>query len=128
MPSASSSSAETITRASKSNLALAFISLPRERRRDITTFYAFCRIVDDIADSAALSPEEKQSALDVWKCAIERETERESGLASEVRELIAKYKIPREHLREILAGVEMDIAPQGFETWDDLRVYCYRVA
>ena len=43
-------SAEKITRASKSNLALAFVSLPRERRSDMTTFYAFCRIVDDIVD------------------------------------------------------------------------------
>jgi phytoene synthase len=43
-------SAEEITRASKSNLALAFIVLPRERRRDISTFYAFCRVIDDIAD------------------------------------------------------------------------------
>ena len=42
----------TITRQSKSNLALAFVSLGRERRRDITDFYAFCRVVDDIADSA----------------------------------------------------------------------------
>jgi phytoene synthase len=47
--------AATITRQSKSNLALAFVSLGRERKRDITIFYAFCRVVDDIADSAELS-------------------------------------------------------------------------
>ena len=47
---ASSVEAEAITRASKSNLALAFVSLPRERRGDITTFYAWCRVIDDIAD------------------------------------------------------------------------------
>ncbi len=45
-------SAAKITRQSKSNLALAFISLGRERKRDITVFYAFCRVIDDIADSA----------------------------------------------------------------------------
>ena len=42
--------AEKITRASKSNLALAFAALPKERRRDMSTFYAFCRLVDDIVD------------------------------------------------------------------------------
>src|SRR5262249_5038543 len=36
--------AATITRQSKSNLALAFVSLGRERKRDITIFYAFCRV------------------------------------------------------------------------------------
>src|SRR4029077_15271588 len=41
--------AAAITRQSKSNLALAFVSLGRERKRDITIFYAFCRVVDDIA-------------------------------------------------------------------------------
>ena len=52
--------AATITRQSKSNLALAFVSLGRERKRDITIFYAFCRVVDDIADSTELSVIEKR--------------------------------------------------------------------
>ena len=55
--------AATITRQSKSNLALAFISLGRERKRDITVFYAFCRVVDDIADSSELSVVEKRVRL-----------------------------------------------------------------
>ena len=55
--------AAKITRRSKSNLALAFVSLGKERRRDITIFYAFCRVIDDIADSAELSVEEKAQDL-----------------------------------------------------------------
>ena len=47
--SAPSTEALAITRASKSNLALAFVSLPRERREDMTVFYAWCRVIDDIA-------------------------------------------------------------------------------
>ncbi len=57
------SSAEEITRASKSNLAFAFVSLGKERRRDITIFYAFCRLIDDIADSTELAAEEKARRL-----------------------------------------------------------------
>ena len=41
--------AAKITRESKSNLALAFVALSRERRQDVTIFYAFCRLIDDIA-------------------------------------------------------------------------------
>ncbi|PYK29479.1 MAG: squalene synthase HpnD, partial [Verrucomicrobia bacterium] len=59
--------AARITRTSKSNLALAFVSLPKGRRRDITTFYAFCRVIDDIADDVDLSVEEKQRRLTVWR-------------------------------------------------------------
>ena len=59
--------AATITRQSKSNLALAFISLGRERKRDMTVFYAFCRVIDDIADSSELSVAEKQKQLAAWR-------------------------------------------------------------
>ena len=55
--------AATITRQSKSNLALAFISLGRERKRDITVFYAFCRVIDDIADSTELAVQKKARDL-----------------------------------------------------------------
>src|SRR5207245_9501047 len=40
-----SDAATEITRASKSNLAFAFIAMSGARRRDITTFYAFCRVI-----------------------------------------------------------------------------------
>ena len=48
------SSADQITKQSRSNLAFAFLALPAEKRRDITTFYAFCRRVDDAADDPGI--------------------------------------------------------------------------
>ncbi len=39
-----------ITRKSASNLALAFILLPRQKRDAMSALYAFCRKVDDVAD------------------------------------------------------------------------------
>lgn len=122
-------SAEAITKSSKSNLALAFVSLPKERRDDMTTFYAFCRIVDDIADSSALPADVKQAQLDAWRAAIDAPGgDDEPALADAVRGIISKYKIPREHFHEIISGVAMDLAPRRYETFEDLRLYCYRVA
>jgi phytoene synthase len=120
--------AQAITRASKSNLALAFFSLPRVRREDITSFYAFCRLVDDIADSGDIAIEEKRQRLDKWKKAVEIQSAGEPELASEVRRLAVRYDIPRGYFHEIIAGLEMDLAPQTYETFNDLRLYCYRVA
>ena len=40
----------TITRKSASNLALAFVLLPREKRDGMSALYAFCREVDDVVD------------------------------------------------------------------------------
>ena len=117
-----------ITRTSKSNLALAFVSLGRERRHDITTFYAFCRVVDDIADDVDLSVEEKTRRLGDWREWLRKPRPNESSFAADVRHLMGKYAISPEMLEEIIAGVEMDLSINRFQTFDELRVYCYRVA
>ena len=120
--------ATKITQASKSNLALAFISLGAERRRDITTFYAFCRVIDDIADDAELGVEEKQRRLTQWRESLRSVSPNEPEIAPEVRNLMAKYSLPAEMLEEIIAGVEMDLTIRRYATFDELRLYCYRVA
>jgi 15-cis-phytoene synthase len=120
--------AERITRQSKSNLALAFVALGRERRRDITTFYAFCRLIDDIADSSEFTIEEKSRRLMEWRASLRAAEPNEPPLAVEMRALIAKYSITLEMLEEIIAGVEMDLSISEYATFEALRVYCYRVA
>ena len=120
--------AAKITRQSKSNLALAFVSLGKERRRDITTFYAFCRVIDDIADSSALGVQEKTAGLAAWRRWIVAAENDEDPLAAEVRALLAKYPITPAMLEEIIAGVEMDLAGARYRDWNELRLYCYRVA
>ncbi len=119
--------AEKITRASKSNLALAFAALPKERRRDMSTFYAFCRIVDDIVDEPA-PREEKVAALTTWSSAVRAQTPGESALAAPVREIIARHSLSVEHFLEIIAGMEMDLDGASYATWEQLELYCHRVA
>lgn len=120
--------AAKITRQSKSNLALAFVSLGRERRRDITTFYAFCRVIDDIADSKTLPIEEKSRRLNQWRGWLRASGADEPDLAGEIRALIAKYSLSPEMLEEIIDGVEMDLSITRYANFEQLRVYCYRVA
>ena len=120
--------AAAITRQSKSNLALAFVSLGRERKRDITIFYAFCRVVDDIADSAELSITEKRMRLTNWRQILRAGTPDEPLLARDVRQLMHKYSLSPDMLEEIIAGVEMDLSIARYPTFEDLRIYCYRVA
>ena len=120
--------AATITRQSKSNLALAFISLGRERKRDITVFYAFCRVIDDIADSPGLVLAEKQARLANWRRMLQSAAPDEPLLARDVRGLMKKYSLPLSMFEEIIAGVEMDLSIRRYATFEELRVYCYRVA
>jgi phytoene synthase len=83
--------AAKITRQSKSNLALAFVSLGRERRQDITLFYAFCRVIDDIADDVDLSAEEKRRGLAEWREWLWAANSGEPSLARDLRGLFGKY-------------------------------------
>jgi phytoene synthase len=42
---------------------------------------------------------------------------------------VTRFTIPREHFEAVIAGVEMDLARDRYETWEgDLEEYCYRVA
>ena len=120
--------AAKITRNSKSNLALAFVALGRERRNDITIFYAFCRVVDDIADSTEATFDQKAADLRAWRTWIREATQGEPDLARDVRGLYAKYAITPAMLDEIIDGVEMDVGNVRYQTFEDLRLYCYRVA
>lgn len=128
MSSEPAPSAEEITRASKSNLALAFVSLGKKQRRDITIFYAFCRLIDDLADDPALAFAEKKRGLETWRAALSEPAPGESPIAPEVRRLIADYPLTPAMLAEIIDGVEMDLSISRYETFKELRAYCYRVA
>lgn len=114
----------------QSNLALAFLVLPKAKRRDMDVFYTFCRVVDDIADSPALPLATKQLYLDAWKRNLTKPASdpQPHRLGFQVRALLEKYRIPAELLLEIIAGVEMDLSSVRYQTWADLRQYCFRVA
>lgn len=122
------SEAKEITKRSQSNLAFAFISLPKQKRQDITTFYAFCRQVDDAADDPDVPLAERRHWLQGWRRWLRQAEPGEPGYASELRHLIEKYRIDYQLFEEILLGVEMDLEPVKFQDFNALHRYCYRVA
>jgi 15-cis-phytoene synthase len=122
------SEAHEITRKSQSNLAFAFFSLPKVTRQDITTFYAFCRHVDDAADDPEVPLSERRHWLQGWRRWLVQTEPDEPGFAAELRTLISKYRIDRQLFEEILLGVEMDLEPVRFQDFEALYRYCYRVA
>jgi phytoene synthase len=122
--------AEAITAGSGSNLAIALRVLPVGRRQDMRIFYAFCRVVDDLADEPGLSKETRRAGLRLWREALTAGTavSGEPSLAVALREVFARREVPFELACEIVHGCEMDLAGVRYRTWDELRQYCYRVA
>ena len=121
---------DAITQSAKSNLALSFASLPQAERRAMSIFYAFCRVVDDVADSTELPIEEKQRQLGEWRQEIRRAymSTPLTPLGLEMAQIIRTYLIPPTPLEDILNGMEMDMSVLRYPNFALLEKYCYNVA
>ncbi len=120
-----------ITRKSASNLALAFVLLPRPQRAAMCALYAFCRQVDDVADEDALPVEERRRRLAAWREDVR--TACNGGTPQfpvnrELQPVIRRCGLPFALLDEIIQGCEMDLDAQRCADWAELELYCYRVA
>jgi phytoene synthase len=122
---------EAITRKSASNLALAFVLLPKMQRAGMSALYAFCREVDDIADEESMPVETRRTQLGQWRTDVARAC---SGgqptlvVNQELQPVIIRHKLPFELFDQLIMGVEMDLQIHRYESFAALELYCYRVA
>ena len=116
---------EEVIRSHSKTFFFATALLPRAERRAIRSLYAFCRASDDLVDCADTT----QQDLDAWRAEVCLPVERQSNpiLLSWacIRE---QYGINRAFEKELLDGIEMDLAFRMYDTWEELQTYCYRVA
>ena len=139
-----------ITRANAKNFYYAFLVLPKRKRESFCAVYAFMRRCDDIADDAALSIEERRYKLDVWLDALHRVQQGEPSddpILLALTDTQRRFTIPAGLLDELAMGTAMDIEPVAegledsaptaslvpglmvqYQTFEELKVYCYRVA
>ncbi len=112
-------SSKKITAGSGSNLALSFVSLPQDKRDAMNTFYAFCRIVDDIADDKTAGKKTKQAQLEEWREEISAcyQSGGQSPIGKELTEIIKYFLIPPRYFLDILDGVYMDTEVNRYETF-----------
>lgn len=114
--------------------------LPPRKRRAIYAMYALCRHVDDAVDAIGARDETAaQTAIAIWReelDAVYKGAPLSSNALAPVldpvlvawRDMLRQYAIKRELPLELMRGVLMDTHIKRYETWDTLRVYCYRVA
>lgn len=123
-------SAKEIAKQSKSSFYYAFSLMPKAKRNAMNVVYAFCRQTDDIVDEGNETREAKSHTLSVWRAEFERAFDGNSSyqLLNKTAATIKQFNIPVNHFFELIKGMEMDLDHQHFETFEDLRLYCYRVA
>jgi phytoene synthase len=120
-----------ITRKSASNLALAFVLLPKSKRHAMDALYAFCRQVDDIADDESIPVERRRKQLAAWRNDIRRACAAdgpEFPVNRELQPVIHRYRLRFEYFDALLQGVEMDLDIKRYQDYEELELYCYRVA
>ena len=119
-----------LTTRSKSNFYYAFLFLPRERRQALEAVYAYCRLVDDVVDEDAPAAK-KLEGIARWRLeldAVYGERESSHPVTARLRAAVQRFAIRREDMEAIIDGCAMDIEKTRYESWDELRLYCYRVA
>ena len=124
-------SSRSITRKSASNLALAFVLLPKEKRNGMSALYAFCREIDDIADDRSVPAAERAHKLALWRSEIKLACNQGAPSFPVIQELqpaVGKYRLPFELFDELIRGVESDLEISRYPTYQELDLYCYRVA
>lgn len=118
-----------LTKKSGSNFYYSFLFLPRKRRAAMYTVYAFCKEVDNAVDEppAGSNP---RAELQRWWDELDAAYHGTPtfpvtiSLASHVRQL----SIPQAYFEELIKGVGMDLSAARYLSFQDLSLYCYRVA
>ncbi len=106
--------------------------LPAERRWATYALYGFCRFADNLIDN----PRNRSNAELINEVAYfsrelklaYRSGESEHPIIKPFIVVAKKYGIPVEYPLDLLRGIQMDIEITRYETFDQLYVFCYRVA
>ncbi|MBN2104049.1 phytoene/squalene synthase family protein [bacterium] len=106
--------------------------LPRSRRKAVYALYGFCRFMDNLVDKPRDRSKEEliQEIHDLEKelkiaC---RTGESEHPVLCSFIHIAGKYRIPIEHPLELVRGILMDVDHQHYQTFQDLYLFCHRVA
>lgn len=112
----------------KSSFGPAFLFLNKQRREALAAYYAFCRLMDDIADEPDITDRRKE--LDVWRQEIERvfEGQAQTELGKELQNKVVPLGLPSDRFLLLIEGMQADVEGKSYTTLEALEWYLWRVA
>jgi phytoene synthase len=115
--------------ASGSSFYYAFLFLPAARRQAITTFYAFCREIDDVVDEVS-DPGVARTKLAWWHTEVTRAYAGQPShpVMQALMPLAGDYGIEARHLLAVIEGCQMDLDQNRYLDYAALQRYCHLVA
>ncbi|MEL7154326.1 MAG: squalene/phytoene synthase family protein [Pseudomonadota bacterium] len=126
---------DSITFAARSSFSLGMSLIARPRRQAMRAVYAFCRVVDDIADgdppADTMDQAEKLALLDDWRGEIDLVFAGRpvSSIGKALLEPVSRYDLPKAEFVAMIEGMEVDArGPVIAPDLEALRGYTRRVA
>lgn len=116
--------------ASGSSFYVSFRFLPADRRKAITALYAFCREVDDIVDDDTTDIERARFKLNGWRKEIAGMIagRPDHPITRALSRHLDTFNLDVNLLLAIIDGMEMDLDKVRYDSFDDLKKYCWHVA
>lgn len=120
--------------AKRSNFRYSFAFLSKAERNAINVFYDFCRHIDDVVDGPGNDNvgtiASKRLELATWRNHIRDIYSNGSAPAAltPLAMVVRRFGIPQQYLQTIIDGCERDLRCKRYETFADLKEYCYGVA
>jgi 15-cis-phytoene synthase len=118
-----------LTKQSGSNFYYSFFFLPKAKREAMYTVYAFCKAVDSAVDEPPPGSDPKEE-LRRWRAELELAYAGQPTwpLMISLAHHAKRLAIPKTYFEELIKGVEMDLNATRYATFEELSLYCYRVA
>ena len=119
------SEVENIIRINSKTFYFATNFLPKKERRAVRSLYAFCRRTDDLVDEEKAS----LSELDTWRKTVSRPASKQNDPVLYCWSLTREeFQIDSLYQNELIDGVCWDLKSEQYQTWEELKHYCYLVA
>ncbi len=138
---------ESVTKEHAKSFYFANKFLPKDKQKAVYALYALCRNVDDEVDEAEVRSEaEAIRAVEIWQAKLNEvyegkihtsnfkiQNSEPEILNSELvfiawEDMLRQHEIPQQIPLDLMKGVLMDTHKNRYETFEELYIYCYRVA
>uniref|UniRef100_Q029L6 Farnesyl-diphosphate farnesyltransferase n=1 Tax=Solibacter usitatus (strain Ellin6076) TaxID=234267 RepID=Q029L6_SOLUE len=116
-----------VARTRAKNFYYSFVLLSTQQRKAMCAIYAFMRYCDDLSDEPGAS----KAAVDRWRADLEQALEgrfTDHPVWPAFHHTVRRFGIPHEYFRQMIDGIQSDLEPRRLETFEELYLYCYRVA
>jgi phytoene synthase len=103
--------------------------MPEAKRRAIWAIYVWCRRTDELVDG----PQAKfttESTLDHWEAQLDSlfSGHPKDDLDVAMVDTLQRFALDIQPFRDMISGQRMDLHRSRYETFEELKLYCYRVA